>query len=123
MSGVDAVATVASLEAFFVAALFALVAIKLLTGSINTRHLLHNKDASGAGGFSATRAQALVFTLAAAGTYLGQAMQAAPRHELPDVSNEILALVGASQVIYLGGKAYSRGLWQSLKTLIFGGLR
>jgi hypothetical protein len=120
----EAVRRIASLEvAIFLGALLALTIIKLLTGAINTRHLLANKEATGTRGFSATRAQVLVFTLAAALIYLLEAAEAAPRHQLPEVPNEMLALVGASQLIYLGGKAYSRDLLQALRTLLFGGLR
>lgn len=107
----------------FIAALFSVVVIKLLTGSINTRHLLHSKDASGTGEFSPARAQALVLTIGAAIVYLLETFEAAPRRDLPDVPTEILALVGTSQVIYLGGKAYSRIAWQRLRNSLIGGLR
>ena len=80
------------------------VAYKMLTGPINMRGLLDDKVS---GALSPGRVQLLVFTVVGAGYYLLLAIERAPSGKLPDIPEEVLLLVGGSQLVYLGGKARS----------------
>ena len=87
----------------FVGALAAIVLFKMAAGTINTRGLLRDKET---GEFSPGRLQLLLLTLAGALAYVNDVTAARPyKLEAPE---ELLALVGASNLLYLGGK--SRGL-------------
>jgi len=112
----------------FLFTLFAMVALKLLTGEINMGYLFYGRKNDtgqpivGADGkmlgrkrqdtpyFSPERVQLLVFTLAAAFSYLTQVLNNAHPGTLPPVPDSWLAVLGGSNLVYLGGKAYSR-LW------------
>ena len=80
------------------------VAYKMLTGGINMRGLLDDKVS---GALSPERVQLLVFTVLGAGYYLLLAIEQAPNGRLPDIPGEALLLAGGSQLVYLGGKAWS----------------
>jgi len=97
----------------FLGGLGAIIAYRLLTGGINTRYLLYGKTKDGSRYFSPERVQLLLFTLGTAMFYLLQvinslktATKGVPQ-PLPDISNETLALLGGSHMLYLGGKAYA----------------
>jgi len=97
----------------FLGGLAAIIAFRLLTGGINTRYLLYGKTKTGSRYFSPERVQLLLFTLGTAMFYLLQvinslktATKGVPQ-PLPDISNETLALLGGSHMLYLGGKAYA----------------
>lgn len=89
-------------------ALAALVALGMLTGTINTRGLLSEKRGPARGRISPERVQLLLATLAAASTYVNQAVVGAGTGNLPEVPDVWLALMGGSYGIYLAGKAVRR---------------
>jgi hypothetical protein len=99
----------------FLVALAALVVYQLLNGRINTQYLLYGRT-SGTNGsdknsnlyFSPERVQLLVFTLGAALYYVMQATTTAKSGQLPDIPDGWPALMGGSNAVYLGGKAYAR---------------
>ncbi len=91
--------------AWFLGALLAVVAFKLLAGRINTGGLLADKET---GKFSPGRLQLLIVTLAGASFYFFEIVGAADTGTLPPVPDELLLIVGGSHVAYLGGKIYSR---------------
>jgi hypothetical protein len=83
---------------------------KLATGEIPLDDLLYgdarmHEGAGRATFFSPGRAQMLMVTVTVAGYYLLQIIQD-PTH-FPDVPNELLAGLGTSHALYLGGKAQS----------------
>jgi len=89
----------------FLGGLAAILAFKMLNGRINTRGLLKCKQE---GGVSPVRVQLLLFTGVAAGSYLALVAEAVATGKpmLPEVPPEILAIIGGSQVVYLGRKSY-----------------
>jgi len=112
----------------FLLALFGIVAMQLLTGQISTKNLLYGRKNDtgeaivGADGltkgrktddtpyFSPERVQLLLFTLGAAFYYLTQVLNNPNPGTFPPLPQSWPAVVGGSNAIYLGGKAYSR-LW------------
>jgi hypothetical protein len=92
-------------EVWLVLGGFALVvAYKMLIGKINFKGLLDDKVT---GGTSPGRVQLLVLTLTGAGYYLLLAAEQADSGSLPTVPEEVLLLVGGSNLVYLGAKARS----------------
>lgn len=91
-----------------IGALAAIVAFGLLAGSINTRYLFYGQRKNGQRYFSPERVQLLLITLWVALNYLLGVLNAPHVRTLPDVDRDTLALLGGSQLLYLGGKAYSR---------------
>jgi hypothetical protein len=104
-------ATLAKWEGIVLLGGFVSVVIwKLATGEISLDYLLYGdaKTYQGLGPttfFSSGRAQMLMASVAVAGYYLLQVIQD-PTH-FPSVPNELVAALGTSQAIYLGGKAQS----------------
>lgn len=113
----------------FLLALFGIVAMQLLTGQISTKNLLYGRKNDtgnpipGTDGlptgkkkkedtlyFSPERVQLLLFTLGAAFYYLTQVLNNPNPGTFPPLPQSWPAVVGGSNAIYLGGKAYSR-LW------------
>jgi hypothetical protein len=113
----------------FLLALFGIVAMQLVTGQINTKNLLYGRmndtgdPIVGADGltrgkkkkddtlyFSPERVQLLLFTLGAAFYYLTQVLNNPNPGTFPPLPQSWPAVIGGSNAIYLGGKAYSR-LW------------
>jgi hypothetical protein len=99
----------------FLLGLAGIVACQLLTGQINTQSLLYGRKSRAKGGekdsdlyFSPERVQLLVFTLGAALYYMMQAMTTAQSGKFPDIPDGWPAVMGGSNAIYLGGKAYAR---------------
>ena len=90
------------------------VAMKLLTGEINTSGLLYGRVSARKRGqdqyFSPERVQLLVFTLAAAFYYLTLVLTNPNPGAWPDVPKAWPTLLGGSNAIYLSGKAYARWL-------------
>ena len=84
-------------------AFFAVLALKVLTGHINTSGLLMKKE--GDRSFSPERVQLLLATLAAASQYLAQVLKGHPTH-LPDVPQNWILLLGGSHALYLGRRFY-----------------
>ena len=81
-----------------------IVGYQMLTGKINTEGLLWDKKTDG---FSPARVQLLIFTLFGAGYYLLLTIENGHPTEFPEVPQELLALVGGGNLIYLGAKARS----------------
>jgi hypothetical protein len=91
----------------FLVSLFAIIAIGLLTGDINTRGVLRTKSPFGDDTISPARVQLLLFTLATAGTYLTRALEARGTGKMPDVPESWLVTLGGSHLFYLGSKAHA----------------
>jgi hypothetical protein len=90
------------------AGFFGLIFWKLMTGSISLDCLLYGdaRTRHGAGYstfFSPGRAQMLISTVISAVYFLLQVIQDPTK--FPDVPNALLAILGGSHAVYLGGKA------------------
>jgi hypothetical protein len=99
----------------FLLALGGIVLVQLLTGSINTHNLLCGRIAGPSRKqdrhyFSPERVQLLILTLAAALNYLELVFTNSQPGKFPEVPQIWPAIVGGSNFIYLGGKAYTRWL-------------
>ncbi len=79
------------------------VVYKILTGKIKIDGLFVEKG--GGNKYSTVRVQLLFFTLMGAFYYLYQVL-GNPK-EFPDVSGELLLMMGGSNMVYLGGKSFS----------------
>ncbi len=90
----------------FTGGLAAIIAIKALTGQVNTRYLLYGLRRDGTHYFSPERVQLLVATIAVAMQYvmLSQHSEAGTMPNLPDGSLQVL---GLSHAVYLGGKSWT----------------
>lgn len=98
----------------FLVSLIAIVLHRLLTGKINTQYLFYGTRSDGTRYFSPERVQLMIFTLWVALSYLLDTYETQVVHlppnttpMLPDVPTKTLALLGASHMVYLTGKAYS----------------
>ena len=110
----------------FLLALFSMVAGQLFTGQISTKNLLYGRkndtgqpilDANGEVKsrkkedtlyFSPERVQLLLLTLGAAFHYLTQVLNNANPGTFPPLPTSWPAVLGGSNALYLGGKAFSR---------------
>ena len=92
----------------------ATIAIKLLNGSINTTGLLYGRITSRPDAtalyFSPERVQLLAITMISALDYLMLVLNNPSPGTFPPIPQNLPALVGGSNVLYLGGKAYARWL-------------
>ena len=86
--------------------LCAVVLWKLLSGGIRLDGLLDSTDSSGRRSFSPARLQLLGMTLLAGASYVSDVVNAPARDSLPAPSAELLAVLGASQLTYLGAKGF-----------------
>lgn len=93
--------------------LMLVVVYKLFTRGINLAGLLTAKDARGNSSFSPGRAQMLMATVLTSLYYLLQVIESPSTESLPSLPNTLVGILGASQAIYLGGKA---------RSLLFGNL-
>jgi hypothetical protein len=82
------------------------IAWQLLTGRINTRYLLWGRRSDGSRYFSPERVQLLIATIAVAFQYFYTASQSSTG-TMPDLPSGTLELLGLSNVVYLGGKAFT----------------
>lgn len=80
---------------------------KMATGEISLAYLLYTKGSDGRPSYSPARLQLLIFTLAVAANYLHGVMVTPHVDKLPDVPPSVLAALGGSHAVYLGGKAIS----------------
>ena len=86
-------------------ALAIIISYRMLTGSINTRGMLHDKG--GGSGFSPARLQLLISTIAFAFYYIAQVVSNTQTGDFPPVPNEMLLLLGGSHMFYLGTKGFA----------------
>jgi len=93
--------------------LMVVVACKLMMGSVNLSGLLMVKGGVDDETFSPARSQMLMSTMLAAMYYLLQVITNPSSTSIPDVPMPLVGLLGASHMIYLGGKV------QSLKDQLF----
>jgi len=100
--------------AIFLLVLAGLVAIKILTGEINTSGLLFGRISARKKGqdqyFSPERVQLLLFSVGAGFYYLTLVLNNSNPGTFPDIAQTWPGLLGGSNAIYLGGKAYARWL-------------
>jgi hypothetical protein len=89
--------------AMWIIALTVIIVWKIFTRGIDLSGLLQGDAADGSTYFSPGRVQLLVFTVLFAVHLLTQIM-AHPR-QFPPIPHEYLIALGASQAVYLGGKA------------------
>jgi hypothetical protein len=95
----------------------AVVLLQIVTGRIPLSGLLFSKDAGGAQTFSPARLQLLIFTVVVAANYL-HAVLADPRQSsLPTLPTSVIAALGGSHAVYLGGKAFTAFIQPLLKNL------
>ncbi len=92
-----------------IGAFFLLIGYRILTGKIKTTGLLRTKDTKG--GISPARIQLLVLTLTGAFYYLMQVIDNPSLNQLPDVPQQLLLVLGGSNLLYAGSKAYSLIPW------------
>jgi hypothetical protein len=89
----------------FIILLAALTFGKMLTGSIRVQGLIHDRRT---GRVNAARIQLLLATLAGAIEYLGECARPPAGNALPDPPTALLAVLGGSQLLYAGNKAFPR---------------
>lgn len=97
--------------------LAAVVVLQIVTGRIRIAGLLESKDASGRTSFSPARLQLLIFTIVIAARYLYMVLTSPGQASLPSLPRSVVAALGGSQMVYLGGKAFSRFIQPLLKNL------
>jgi hypothetical protein len=88
---------------FLLIGLALIVGYQTLTRRINTKRMLSEKK--GTAHYSSVRVQLLLFTLAAALYYLFEVIDHPTQFQ--DFPQELLLILGGSNIIYLGGKTYS----------------
>lgn len=98
----------------FIVGLASTVFYLILTGKINTRGLLYEKNQSHT--YSWQRVQLLVLTLLGVLYYLIQVRNNPT--QLPQIPEELLLILGGSNVFYLASKFYSLFSRRELKTTI-----
>ena len=103
----------------FILGLAGLIALKLLTGEINTLGLLYGRISGRKRGqdqyFSPGRVQLLVFTIGAGFYYLTLVLSNPDPGTFPPIPESWSTAIGGSNAIYLGGKAYARWIAQKLE--------
>ena len=98
----------ATIEAgILVGGFFAVVVYKLVIGEIPLAGLLRSQEPGGRTAFSPARLQLLIFTAAVAAWYLGKVIANPRQVSLPHLPLSVVAVLGASHAVYLGGKAVS----------------
>ncbi|HYX25170.1 MAG TPA: hypothetical protein VFC23_13535 [Thermoanaerobaculia bacterium] len=85
----------------------AVVLWQMVTGRIRLDGLLDTKDASGRRSFSPARLQLLLFTVVVAAQYLHAVYVNPYQDSLPSLPPGVIAALGGSQAVYLGGKAFT----------------
>lgn len=104
----ETLTAVVRFEVWFLLGSLALVVVfKMLTGGINMKGLLDDKKDKQTAGFSPARVQLLILTLFGAGYYLLLTVKDGYPTEFPEVPQELIALVGGGNLVYLGAKARS----------------
>ena len=80
---------------------------KMLTGEIALDGLLDSVDRQGNRTQSPARVQLLIITLAVAAKYVLSVIQHSGENALPTIPDELVVILGGSQVVYAGGKAWT----------------
>jgi hypothetical protein len=93
--------------------LMVVVVYKIFTGGVSLSGLLTVKGGVDRETFSPARSQMLMSTVLAAMYYLLQVIDNPSSTSIPDIPTPLVALLGASHAVYLGGKV------QSLKDQLF----
>jgi hypothetical protein len=90
---------------------------QVASGRIPLAGLLRTKSPSGAGAetLSPARFQLLLFTLVVAADYLHAVLTNPSRTSLPALPSGVVAALGGSQAVYLGGKAFAAWIRPYLK--------
>ena len=105
MDGTELLATFIRWEIWLVlTGLGAAVAYQALTGRINTRGMLFDKEGKIRQHFSPARVQLLVITLSGAVYYLLRVIERPDAAQFPDMPPELLLILGGSHALYLGAK-------------------
>jgi hypothetical protein len=86
----------------FLAAFVLLVGYRLLTGQINTRRLLADKDTRE---FSLARLQMLVVTILGAGYWFIWVLDPRNGNVMPEIPQDLLLLLAGSHSLYLAAKS------------------
>ncbi|MEH6629821.1 MAG: hypothetical protein V7776_03290 [Halopseudomonas aestusnigri] len=89
----------------FLSSVSLIIAFGLLSGRINLTGLLKDKEN---GEFSPGRLQLLIFTIGGGVFYLSKILSDPHLKSLPEVPNEVLLIIGGSNLGYLLAKVYSR---------------
>lgn len=87
--------------------LMLVVVYKILTGGIEVSGLLTVKGGRDDGSFSPARVQMLMATVLTAMYYLLRVLDRQSAASLPDLPAPLVAILGGSHAVYLGGKARS----------------
>jgi hypothetical protein len=100
---VNVLASVMLIEMWlFLGCMTLVIILQLLNGSIATRGLLSDKSTHE---FSPARLQLLVATLFGALFYLFKALDPSSMGRLPEIPEEVMLLLGGSNILYLGAKS------------------
>lgn len=97
--------------------LAAVVLVQIAIGRISIAGLLDTKDASGRSSFSPARLQLLIFTVVVAAQYLYRVFAHLGQDTMPSLPSGVVAALGGSQAVYLGGKVFSKFIQPLLKNL------
>jgi len=101
--------------AILVGGFFGVVLWKLATGEISLAYLLYVRGKSGRWSYSPGRLQLLIFTLGVAAHYLHGVMVNPRVDTLPEIPPSVLAALGGSHAVYIGGKAFTSWIQPLLK--------
>ena len=101
--------------------LAAVVLWQIVMGRISLAGLLDSKDADGSPSFSPARLQLLIFTVVVAARFLQSVLADPGRGSLPSLPPGVVAALGGSQAVYLGGKIFTTYIRPLLKGLEGGG--
>ncbi len=93
------------------------VLLQVVMGRIRLDGLLDTKDASGRRSFSPARLQLLLFTVVVAARYLHAVYVNPSQDSLPSLPPGVIAALGGSQAVYLGGKAFTTFIQPLFKNL------
>jgi hypothetical protein len=96
---------------------FGVVVLNLANGNISLAGLLETKGPSGRPSFSPARLQMLIATVVVAAQYVHAVIADPMRDSLPALPPAVLAVLGGSHAVYLGGKAIDAFLHPLLKNL------
>lgn len=92
----------------FLGALAGVVAMQMLSGQINISGLFQADKNGKDSQFSSSRVQLLILTLGAAFYYLSQVLTNATPGRFPPIPETWPVLLGGSNLLYLGNKAFAR---------------